>query len=109
MTKPVSALLAIAALSACAREGTHGNEQSAVEPNELWLCDHVESQYSGYVVSETITSEEWAAIEFVVYDNDQFHTLEMFYHGSDLWRVEANLLELDCNSDDLGGDFIYWQ
>jgi hypothetical protein len=59
------------------------------------------------VIAETTVPGDWSSIGFMVYDNDQFHALDLFDYGGGRWRVETNLLELDCNSDELGGDFVY--
>lgn len=74
---------------------------------DWWSCEHVETQFSALVVAEATTSEDWSSIQFMIYDNDQFHELELYDYGDGLWRAEANLLELDCSSDSLGGDFVY--
>ena len=105
MFRHAMAMLPILALSACARVGfdTGVGEDS----QEWWLCDHVESQYSALIVAETTVEGDWSAVEFMVYDDDQFHSLDLFDYGGGLWRVETNLLELDCHSDELGGDFVY--
>ena len=107
MFRHVLAMLPILALSACAEvpTGTDTGEDS----QEWWLCDHVESRYSALVIAETTKGANWSSIEFMIYDDDQFHALSLFEYGGGLWRVETNLLELDCYSDDLGGDFVYYE
>ena len=105
MFRHALAMLPILVLSACAGSPTPGDTGDTLQ--EWWSCEHVESQYSAHVVAETTVEDYWSSIEFMVYDNDQFHALELFDYGSGLWRVETNLLELDCNSDYLGGDFVY--
>ena len=92
-------------LFACAEAPLGGDTGDTLQ--EWWSCSHVESQYSALVIAETTVDEEWSSIEFMVYDDDQFHSLELFDYGRGLWRVEANLLDLDCHSDGLGGDFVY--
>jgi len=105
MTYPAAALLPIVALFACAK----GAEPLDIgeDSQEWWLCDHVESQYSALVIAETTDDGGWSSIEFNIYDDDQFHTLELFGYDDGLWRIEANLMDLDCYSDDIGGDFVY--
>ena len=93
------------ALFACAGSPDSGDTGDTFQ--EWWSCEHVESQYSALVIAETTVDEEWSSIEFMVYDDDQFHSLELFDYGGGLWRVDANLLDLDCHSDGLGGDFVY--
>jgi hypothetical protein len=80
---------------------------SSSPDGDWWSCEHVETQFSAFVVAEATTSEDWSSIQFMIYDNDQFHSLNLVDYDSGLWRVETNLLELDCNSDYLGGDFVY--
>ena len=92
-------------LLACA--GSHDSGDTGDSLQEWWSCEHVETQYSALVVAETTVDEEWSSIEFMIYDDDQFHSLELFDYGGGLWRVDANLLDLDCHSDGLGGDFVY--
>ena len=92
-------------LFACAEAPLGGDTGDTLQ--EWWSCSHVESQYSALVIAETTVDEEWSSIEFMVYDDDQFHSLELFDYGGGLWRVEANLLDLDCHSDGLGVDFVY--
>ena len=92
-------------LFACA--GSHDSGDTGDTLQEWWSCSHVESQYSALGIAETTVDEEWSSIEFMVYDDDQFHSLELFDYGGGLWRVDANLLDLDCHSDGLGGDFVY--
>ena len=105
MFRHALAMLPILVLSACARVGFDTGTWEVSQ--EWWLCDHVESQYSALVIAETTIPGDWSSIEFMVYDNDQFHALNLFDYGGGLWRVETNLLELDCYSDELGGDFVY--
>ena len=107
MFRHALAMLPIIALSACARVGFDTGVWE--DSQEWWLCDHVESRYSALVIAETTTPDPWSSIEFMIYDDDQFHALSLFDYGDGLWRVEANLLELDCYSDDLGGDFVYYE
>jgi len=92
-------------LFACA--GSPGSGDTGDNLQEWWSCEHVESQYSALVIAETSTPHPWSFIEFMVYDNDQFYELKLYDYGKGLWRVETNLFELDCYSDDLGGDFAY--
>ena len=92
-------------LFACATAPLGGDTGDTLQ--EWWSCEHIESQYSARVIAETTVDEEWSSIEFMVYDDDQFHSLELFDYGEGLWRVDANLLDLDCHSDGLGGDFVY--
>ena len=92
-------------LFACAGAPLGGDTGDTLQ--EWWSCNHVESQYSALVVAETTVDDDWSSIEFMVYDDDQFHSLELFDFGDGLWRAEANLLDLDCHSDGLGGDFVY--
>ena len=92
-------------LFACAGAPSTGDTGDTLQ--EWWSCSHVESRFSALVIAETTVDEEWSSIEFMVYDNDQFHSLELFDYGGGLWRAEANLLDLDCHSDSLGGDFVY--
>ena len=92
-------------LFACAEAPLAGDTGDTLQ--EWWSCSHVESQYSALVVAETTVDKEWSSIEFMVYDDDQFHSLDLFDYGGGLWRVDANLLDLDCHSDGLGGDFVY--
>ena len=92
-------------LFACAGAPSTGDTGDTLQ--EWWSCSHVESQYSALVIAETTVDGEWSSIEFMVYDDDQFHSLELFDYGGGLWRVAANLIDLDCHSDGLGGDFVY--
>ena len=92
-------------LFACAGAPSTGDTGDTLQ--EWWSCSHVETRFSALVIAETTVDEEWSSIEFMVYDNDQFHSLELFDYGDGLWRAEANLLDLDCYSDSLGGDFVY--
>jgi hypothetical protein len=80
---------------------------SSSPDGDWWSCEHVETQFSAFVVAEATTSEDWSSIQFMIYDNDQFHSLKLIDYGGELWRVDANLLDLDCHSDGLGGDFAY--
>jgi hypothetical protein len=93
------------ALFACAEAPLGGDTGDTLQ--EWWSCSHVESQYSALVIAETTVEGDWSSIEFMVYDDDQFHTLELFDYDNGLWRIEANLMDLDCYSDDIGGDFVY--
>ena len=92
-------------LFACAGAPLGGDTGDTLQ--EWWSCSHVESQYSALVIAETTVEGDWSAVEFMVYDDDQFHSLELFDYDNGLWRVDANLLDLDCHSDGLGGDFVY--
>ena len=93
------------ALFACAGSPDSGDTGDTFQ--EWWSCEHVESQYSALVIAETNVEDDWSSIEFMIYDEDQFHSLNLFDYGDGLWRVETNLLDLDCRSGDLGGDFVY--
>jgi hypothetical protein len=92
-------------LFACAEAPLGGDTGDTLQ--EWWSCEHVETHYSALVVAETTVDEDWSSIEFMIYDDDQFHSLNLFDYGDGLWRVETNLMDLDCHSDGLGGDFAY--
>ena len=110
MFRHALAMLPIIALSACARVGFDtGDPIEGEYPQELWACDHIESPYSAYVEAQSWVAKDWSEVEFVLYNKEDFYSLPMRYVGDGLWTVEANLLEIDCNSDDLGGDFVYYE
>ena len=100
MFRHALAMLPIIALSACARVGFDTGVWE--DSQEWWLCEHVESRYSALVIAETTTLDPWSSIEFMIYDDDQFHALHLFDYGDGLWRVEANRWEAVVDSNSCG-------
>jgi|TARA_R110000796_G_C14534382_1_gene432238 hypothetical protein len=78
-------------------------------PIEEWTCSHNESRYSAYVEASTIDLEEWTAIDFFIHDHDSSYSLPMKKHEDGYWRTSGNIYELDCNSDNLGTFWVYYE
>jgi len=102
--------LPLVALCACVSvEVDTGSPPDEEFPQELWSCKHIESRDSAFVAAQTIVYRDYIGIAFHIRDEDQSHTLQMDYERDGRWSVEANLLFLDCNSEEMEALYVYWE
>lgn len=109
MFKLIPAILASLVMGACAHEEMDSGGIPLSYPQELWTCKHNESRYSAYVEAQTVDLEEWTSIEFFIHDHDSSYDMEMWLGKDGVWRTNGNLYDLDCNSNNLGAVFVYYE
>ena len=102
-------LFLLAFLPACGGEVAYYDTGVETYPIEDWSCEHRESQFSAHVSAETTDLDHWERIEFFIHDHDSSHSLEMQLGKDDTWRTYGSLYDLDCNSDNLGAIFVYYE
>ena len=105
--KNIMALLGLGV--ACGGEIRYFDTGEAVYPIEEWSCSHNETPYSAYVEASAIDLEEWTAVDFLIHDHNNSFKLSMTKMKDGYWRTNGNLYELDCNSDELGALWVYYE